>query len=215
MTHHLLTPEETAAGWTLLFDGRSLNGWRTYQNKPTDSWVVEEGVLYCKGSDTDKSDLRADLITAEQYDNFDLSLEWKLAPSGNSGIMYLVSEAEAAAYETGPEYQLLDDAWYAAELEDWQQSGANYAMNAPSVLATNPVGEWNHTRIRVENGKVEHWLNGQQVVTYELWSEEWERNKAAGKWKDTPSYGSARKGHIALQDHGSEAWFRNIKIQLL
>ena len=201
--------------WNPLFDGSSLKGWRTYQNKPNESWSVEGGVIYCKGSETDKSDMRADLITEEQYENFDFSVEWKIAQSGNRGIMYLVTEEEETAYLTGPEYQLLDNDYYEAELEDWQRTAANYAMNAPTSDEAKPVGEWNHTRIRVENGKVEHWLNGVNVVTYELWSEEWKENKEKGKWKDTPSYGSASKGHIALQDHGSEAWFRNIKIKQL
>lgn len=210
-----LNPQAGAAGWTTLFDGQTLNGWRTYQNKPNESWSVEEGVLHCKGSETDKSDLRVDLITEEQYGNFEFSIEWKIESGSNTGIMYLVTEAEATTYLSGPEYQLIDDNFYAHEQEDWQKTGANYAMHAPSSVPTKPVGEWNETRIVVNNGQVEHWLNGEQVVTYELWTEEWQRLKQEGKWQDAPNYGMARQGHIALQDHGSPAWFRNIRIRRL
>lgn len=210
-----LSKEDQAAGWKLLFDGKTLNGWRTYQNKASDSWTVQNGVLHCKGSTTDKSDLRSDLITAEQFENFELSLDWKISPQGNSGILYLLTEAEKAAYMTGPEYQIIDDLNFPEKLEDWQKTGANYAMNPAPTAQPRPVGEWNQTQIIVNKGHVEHWLNGKKIVEYEMGSDEWQQHKAQGKWKDTPSYGTARKGHIGLQDHGSEAWFRNIRIRQL
>src|ERR1700756_2153917 len=103
--------------WISLFDGKSLKGWRTYQNKPADAWSVENGTLHCKGSTSDKSDLQADLITDDEFENFELSLDWKLAPKGNSGIMYLVKETQRAAYLTGPEYQLIDDKNFPEKLE--------------------------------------------------------------------------------------------------
>ncbi|HYK57710.1 MAG TPA: DUF1080 domain-containing protein, partial [Flavisolibacter sp.] len=176
---------------------------------------VKDGTLYCKGSTTDKSDLRADLITTGQYENFDLSFDWKISPQGNSGVMYLVTEEFPAAYLSGPEYQLIDDLNFPSKLEDWQKTGANYAMDAAPAAQPKPVGEWNHTRIVVDKGHVEHWLNGTKVVDYQLWTEEWKQKKATGKWKDAPGYGLSKKGHIALQDHGSEAWFKNIKIKEL
>jgi hypothetical protein len=200
--------------WTTLFDGNTLNGWRTYQNKPTQAWEVQNGVLHCKGS-ASNSDLHADLITNEQYENFELALDWKIAPQGNSGIMYLVQETAPAAYETGPEYQLIDDANFPEKLENWQKTGSNYAMNPAPTAKPRPVGEWNHARIIVNNGHVEHWLNGDKIVEYNMNSEEWKQAKATGKWKDTPTYGTAKRGHIALQDHGSEAWFKDIKIRKL
>jgi hypothetical protein len=215
MSYNTLSATEKDSGWTLLFNGQSLDGWRTYQNKSSDSWTVVGGELHCKGSASDKSDLRADLVTKEQFDNFDLSVDWKISPQGNSGILYLVSEAEKTSYMTGPEYQLIDDANFPEKLEDWQKTGANYAMNPAPAAKTNPVGQWNTTRIVVNRGHVEHWLNGQKIVEYEMGSDEWKKNKAQGKWKDTPSYGTVKKGHIALQDHGSEAWFRNIKLKQL
>lgn len=214
-TDNNLSKTQQGDGWKLLFDGKTLTGWRTYQNKPADSWSVSDGLLYCKGSTTDKSDRRADLMTTGQYENFELELDWKLAPQGNSGIIYLVTEDYPASYQSGPEYQLIDDVHFPEKLEDWQKSGANYAMDPPSEIASKPAGEWNHTRIVVNRGHVEHWLNGKKVVDYQLWTEDWKRKKAVGKWKDAPGYGQAKKGYIALQDHGSEAWFKNVRIKEL
>jgi hypothetical protein len=203
-----------AEGYTALFDGKTLNGWRTYQNKPTQAWEVQNGVLHCKGSEGN-SDLHADLITVDTFRNFDLSLDWKISPKGNSGIIYLATEEQPAAYLSGPEYQIIDDINFPEKLEDWQHTGANYAMNPAPTAKPKPVGEWNHTRIVVNNGHVEHWLNGDKIVEYDLQSDDWKARKAAGKWKDAPAYGMATAGHIALQDHGSEAWFKDIKLRRL
>lgn len=210
-----LTEAQKAEGWVLLFDGKSLDQWRMYQDKPGNSWTVQDNAIYCKGSTTDKSDLRGDLITKEQFENFELELDWKISPAGNSGLMYMVNENSKAAYMSGPEYQMIDDEGFPEKLEDWQKTGANYAMNTASRQMAKPVGEWNHTRLVVNKGHVEHWLNGEKVVDYELWSDDWKANKAKGKWKDTPEYGMSKTGHIALQDHGSEAWFRNVRIRKL
>jgi len=215
VTDNNLARQEKQDGYQLLFNGRNMDGWRTYQNKPADSWSVKDGTLYCKGNSTDKSDRRADLITMDQFENFDLSLDWKISPQGNSGIMYMVTEDYPAAYLSGPEYQIIDDQNFPEHLEDWQKTGANYAMNTAPDARPNPVGQWNHTRIVVNNGHVEHWLNGSKVVDYQLGTDEWKQHKASGKWKDAPGYGASKKGHIALQDHGSEAWFKNIKIKPL
>lgn len=209
-----LSAQEKGEGWVALFDEQTLNGWRTYQNKPMQAWEVQNGVLHCKGS-TGNSDLHADLITNEQYENFELALDWKIAPKGNSGIIYLVQETMPAAYETGPEYQMIDDAGFPEKLEDWQKTGANYAINAAPTAKPAAVGEWNHTRILVNKGHVEHWLNGDKIVEYELGSDSWKQAKETGKWKDTPTYGMSKSGHIALQDHGSEAWFKDIKLRKL
>ncbi len=208
-----LTQAEREGGWKLLFDGQSLTGWKMYRQKPNNSWSVRDGVLYCKGSTTDKSDLRTDIITEDEFGNFELQIEWKISAGGNSGLMYLVSETAEAAYLTGPEYQMIDDQGFPEKLEDWQKSGANYAMHPPAEIRSKPAGEWNHTRVVVQNGKVEHWLNGAKVVEYEFNSEDWKKRKAEGKWKDVPSYGVNSMGQFALQDHGSEAWFRNILIR--
>lgn len=206
--------QKSNAKWKALYNGKNLAGWRTYQGKPADSWSVNDGMLYNKGN-KDTNTRHADLITASQYENFELSLDWKIAKGGNSGILYMVTEEYPRSYESGPEYQLLDDIGYPAKIENWQKTGANYAMDPPMVDATKPAGEWNNTVIMVNKGRVEHWLNGKKVVQYELWTDTWKQHKAAGKWKDDKGYGASKKGHIAIQDHGGEAWFRNIKIRKL
>lgn len=210
-----LTDTEQSEGYKLLFDGKDMAGWRTYKNKPANSWSVVDGVLYCKGNSTNKSDMRADLITNDEFENFDLSVDYKISPQGNSGIIYLASEEFSAAYFSGPEYQIIDDKNFPQKLEDWQKSGANYAMDPAPEAAPNAVGEWNTARIVKNKNHVEHWLNGKKIVEYELGSADWKKKKAEGKWKDAAGYGMTKKGHIALQDHGSEAWFKNIKIKLL
>lgn len=202
----------SSKGQKPLFDGKTLKGWRTYQNKPADSWMVKDGMLVNRGNKDPKTK-HADLITEKEYENFTLSLDWKIAPAGNSGILYLVTEEFPSSYLSGPEYQLLDDKGYPEKIEDWQKTGANYAMNPPMLDATKPAGEWNHTVIKINKGHVEHWLNGKKVVAYELWSDDWQKRKAAGKWKDAKGYGMAKKGHIAIQDHGGEVWLKDIVIE--
>jgi len=209
------SPTNESTGYKTIFDGKTMDGWRSYQNKPQDSWSVVDGMLYCRGSLTDKSDKRADLITTKQYENFDLSLDWKISPQGNSGIIYLATEEFPTSYLSGPEYQIIDDKNFPEKLEDWQKTGANYAMDAAPSAHPNPVGEWNNTRIVVNKGHVEHWLNGEKIVEYQIGTDEWRKKKTEGKWKDAAGYGVSTKGHIALQDHGSEAWFKNIKIKEL
>ena len=209
------SPTNESTGYKTIFDGKTMDGWRSYQNKPQDSWSVVDGILYCRGSLTDKSDKRADLITTKQYENFDLSLDWKISPQGNSGIIYLATEEFPTSYLSGPEYQIIDDKNFPEKLEDWQKTGANYAMDAAPSAHPNPVGEWNNTRIVVNKGHVEHWLNGEKIVEYQIGTDEWRKKKTEGKWKDAAGYGVSTKGHIALQDHGSEAWFKNIKIKEL
>lgn len=202
-------------GFKTLFDGKTLDGWRTYQNKKSDSWSVTDGLLHCKGSDSNKTDMQADLITNAQYENFELSIDWKISKAGNSGIIYLATEEFPAAYLSGPEYQIIDDINFPEKLEDWQKTGANYAMDPAPAAKPNPVGEWNTSKIVVDKGMVQHWLNGKKIVEYVFWTADWNKKKAEGKWKDAKGYGIARKGHIALQDHGSEAWFKNIRIKEL
>lgn len=206
---------EKKEGYTLLFDGKTMDGWRTYQNVKNDSWSVENGTLYCKGGASNYGKINADLITTKQYENFDLSVDWKISPQGNSGILYMVTEAYPTSYLSGPEYQIIDDKNFPEKLEEWQHTAANYAMDPAPAAVPNEVGQWNHTRIVVNNGHVEHWLNGKKVVDYQLWTDEWKKKKMNGKWKDAGGYGMSKKGYIALQDHGSECWFKNIQIKTL
>ena len=215
VTENKLTETEIKAGWKLLFDGKTMNGWRTFKNKSGNSWEAINGEMHCKGSATDKSDLRADLITIEQYANFELSIDWKIAKAGNSGIMYHVTEEFNAAYLTGPEYQLIDDEGFPEKLEDWQKTGTDYAMYNTISRPVKPAGEYNNSKIIFNKGHVEHWLNGVKVLEFEAWSEDWNKRKASGKWKDVKGYGMSKTGFICLQDHGSEIWFKNIKIKPL
>jgi Domain of Unknown Function (DUF1080) len=210
-----LTDAEKKEGWQLLFDGKTLTGWRMYQDKAADCWGVKNGEMYCKGSSTDKSDLRADIITKQPYENFELIVEWKIAAAGNSGIMYHVTEDNKAAYESGPEYQLIDDEGFPEKLQDWQKTGADYAMYTTSSRPTKPIGEYNITKIVVNGAHREHWLNGVKVLEFEAWTDDWKQRKATGKWKDEPNYGMAKTGYICLQDHGSGVWFKNIKLRKL
>ena len=207
-----LTEKEKKEGWVLLFDGTTLDGWRPYKNKESDGWSVKNGELYCKEEGVAK---RADLVTSNKYENYELQIDWKISPKKNSGIIYMVTEDNGATFESGPEYQLIDDTGYPARLSDKQLSGSNYDMHAPSAKVARPAGEFNHTRIVVNKGHVEHWLNGSKVVDYQLWTPEWEQTKANSKWKDVKPYGMAKSGHIALQDHGGGIAFKNIKLKPL
>jgi Domain of Unknown Function (DUF1080) len=215
-----LTPEERATGWQLLFDGKSKNGWHGYNGRDVAAWTIEECALKTTGTQTNYgSDLRPDLVTDAQYTNFELSLDWKGSKAGNSGIMYGVIEDPKyqAAWMTGPEYQLIDDVGFPQKLELNRQAGADYSMHAPDAAqkTLKPIGEWNTTRLVVNGAHVEHWLNGKKIVEFERWTPEWNALRDAGKWKDAPDYGKAKTGHIALQDHGSIFWFRNVKLRVI
>lgn len=210
-----LSLQEKADGYQLLFDGKTLNGWKGFKNQSIASWSVDNGTIHSRSGAENYGAITTDLSTLDQYENFELSIDWKISPKGNSGILYLVTEESDYSYETGPEYQIIDDVNFPEKLQDWQHTAANYAMNPAPDAAPNAAGTWNHTRIIKNGNHVEHWLNGKKVVEYELYSTEWYKNKAAGKWKDYPMYGKSGKGYITLQNHGSEAWFKNVKIKVL
>ncbi len=207
---NMLTKEEADAGWTLLFDGQTTSGWHNFKQESVEGWEIVDGLLMTEGGS-------GDIVTNGTYENFELSFEWRVASEGNSGVIYLVQEAEeyGAPYETGPEYQIIDDKNYPSDLQDAQKSGANYALHAPDTLAVKPAGEFNTAKIIINNGQVEHWLNDVQVVSYELWTDEWEQMVSETKFADMPEYGQSKSGHIALQDHGDAVAFRNIKIREL
>jgi hypothetical protein len=198
-----------------IFDGISFKGWHAY-NKPAENiknWTIIDSALVCLGSAADAHG--GDIVTDTEYENFELSWEWKVNKGSNSGVMYHVVEDSVylAPYETGPEYQIIDDIGFPQKLEDWQKTAADYAMFPPkSNKKLRPIGEWNSSKIVYNNGHVEHWLNGEKVVEFERDSEEWKKKRTSGKWKDFPGYASAKKGKIALQDHGQKAYFRKIYI---
>lgn len=215
--HNKLTKEEKAEGWQLLFDGKTLNGWRDFNGDAlTGPWFVEDGTIQAKGGGGDASGY---IVTDKLYENFELVWDWKIAEGGNSGVLYHVVENPAfkVPYVTGPEYQLIDDIGFPEKLEDWQKTAADYAMYIADKekLAIKPAGEWNSSKIVFDNGHVEHWLNGEKVVEFEAWTEDWFARKNSGKWENAPEYGLAQKGVICLQDHGSAAWFRNMKVKEL
>lgn len=215
--NNMLTEAEKAEGWKLLFDGQTLDGWRDYNGDSlTAPWIVEDGCIRAKGSGSDASGY---IVTDTIYENFELAWDWKIAEGGNSGMLYHVVENPKfkVPYVTGPEYQLIDDFGFPEPLEDWQKTAADYAMHVPDTSKTiiKPAGEWNTSKIVFDNGHVEHWLNGEKVLEFEAWTDDWFEKKNSGKWKDAPEYGLAHKGVICLQDHGSAAWFRNIKIKEL
>ena len=216
-TANALTAAERTAGWQLLFDGKSTAGWHGYNGKSPQAWSIEECSLKTTGTEGNYgSDKRPDLVTDREFTDFELSLDWKATKGGNSGIMYGVIEDPKydAPWKTGPEYQLVDDVSFGQPLQPAQKAGANYAMHVPneSQKTLAPLGEWNTTRIVVHGAHVEHWLNGKKVLEFERWTPEWNALRDSGKWKDAPDYGKFKTGRIALQDHGSVFWFRNVKI---
>jgi hypothetical protein len=213
---NVLSEDEISEGWTLLFDGESMNGWRVFKKMENNSWEVAEGTLHCKAFNDDGVNQRADLITEMQFENFDLRFEWKITPQANTGVMYHVTEDLQETYMTGPEFQIVDDVGYPGEVVDTQLTGSVYHMYAASMEKhLNPVGEWNESRIVVLNKRAEHWLNWMKVAQYTIQSDDWKAKIASSKWKDFPQFGVPEKGHIALQDHRNEVWFRNLKIKTL
>ncbi len=207
-----LTDAERAAGWMLLFDGKTTDGWRRYgADTMPPGWQAVDGALTRVGRG-------ADIITTRQFADFELTLEWKLSPegpAGNSGIFYRAPESSTAIYWGAPEMQILDDARHGDGRSELTSSGSNYALHGVPHGTARPVGEWNHVRIVAHGAHVEHWLNGKKVVEYALWSPEWEALVAKSKFAEHPQYGRAKAGHIGLQEHGSFVAFRNIKIREL
>ena len=202
-----LTAKEKADGWRLLFDGKTTSGWRGYRQKTMPAgWQVVDGALT-------RVSQASDIVTTEEFGDFELTLEWKVPPNGNSGVHYRVIEEDDVMWHTAPEYQVIDNAYKG--LKPTQAAGANYDLDPPSKDATKPIGSWNQTRIVAKGPHVEHWLNGAKVVEYELWTDAWTKKVAASKFKDYKSYGQARRGFIGLQDHNDRIQFRNIKIRPL
>jgi hypothetical protein len=211
-----LTGKEKKLGWKLLSDGKSYNHWHGYNmDEAPDCWAIEDGAFKVLTKGGEESNLG--LVTDSVYKNFALALEFKLDTAANSGIIYQVAEDPkyTYAYETGPEFQVIDHENWPDTLEDWQICGANYAMYPPRVRPFKPVGEWNQLFLMVNGNKVTQILNGEVVVEYEKYSEEWMKLRNSGKWTDYPDYGKFDEGHIALQNHSTTVWYRNIKLKEL
>lgn len=211
----------TPGEWITLFNGETLDGWKRYgADEIGPLWRVENGEIVCssEGGGEALPGTGGSLITVEQFDNFELELDWKISPGGNSGILYHVVEDTAyqREYETGPEFQLIDDDSYGADITELQKTGANYDMYAASQdKKVNPPGEWNSARIVYDRGRVEHWLNGARVLEFTEGSDDWKARYEESKWVDYPGWCKYKSGAIALQDHGHYIWFRNIRIRRL
>jgi hypothetical protein len=206
---NVLSDAEKAEGWKLLFDGKTTEGWRGYKKETCpDGWKAVDGALVRLGGG-------GDIVTVEQFGDFELSIDWRVAPGGNSGIIYRAKEGPGAPYLTGPEYQILDDAKHGDGKNVLTSAGSLYAVYGPSRPAAKPAGEWNRTRIVCRGPRVEHWLNGEKVVDAEIGSEDWNARVARSKWAKVPGYGKEAAGHIDLQDHGDKVEFKNIKVKIL
>lgn len=225
---NVLTDAEKAEGWELLFDGQVIDKFRAFRGEGVPpGWQIEDGTLAFIAEHGEEG--FGDIMTIEQYESFELSLDWKTAPCGNSGVLFHVTEDAEQEWHTGPEVQIVDateGCWsdYRADdavrhpgsdLKFSQFSGANYDLHDPSEDAVKPVGEWNTMKVIVNGPHVEHWLNGVKTVEYELWSPEWNELVAASKFNEYPKYGMNKTGHIVLQDHGKSVWFRNLKLRKL
>jgi hypothetical protein len=210
-----MQPESSKAEWKTLFDGKSTKGWHTYLKQDISPlWAVKDGALVLTGKGA------GDIVTDQQYGDFELELEWKISEGGNSGIMYHVQEDPKfkATYNTGPEMQVLDDERHPDAKQGTngnRTAGSLYDMLPPAKKATKPAGQWNKVKLVIKNNKAEHWMNGVKTVEYPTSGPGWDKMVEKSKFKGWEGFGKYQKGHIALQDHGDKVWFRNIRIREL
>ncbi len=197
-------------GFEVLFDGTSLEKWRGYQQEEIGTgWSIVGEALKFNGRGG------GDIITRDQFGDFELRFDWKVAEGANSGVMYKVGLGDAAPYLSGPEYQILDNAKHANGLNPKTSAAALYGLYAVTDPVLRDVGQWNTAKIIVRGKRVEHWLNGEKVVEAEIGSDDWNHRVANSKFKDWDRFAALPRGHICLQDHGDEVWFRNIRIKAL
>ena len=210
-----LPEAEVKAGWQLLSNGTDFTGWHGFNMKGIpDCWVIEDG---CFTMTTKGRAESQDIVTDKVYKSFALFAEFKLDTAANSGIIYHIKEDTIYKfpYETGAEYQVIDQENWPDSLADWQICGANYAMHPPKVRPYKTLGEWNQAFLVVNGNKVTHMLNGEVVVEFEKYTEDWKKLRADGKWANFPDYGKFDEGYISLQNHGTKVWYRNVKIKEL
>ena len=223
-----LSPEEEAAGWRLLFDGESFAGWKIYgaEDDQISGWKIENGALVFTRTVSTAGMIwnhinpfatgALDLMTKEKFGDFELVVDWQIAPGGNSGVFYAIpDESGYLTWTYGLEMQVLDDAGHSDGKIDKHRAGDLYDLQASPEPAAHPPGAWNQSRIRVENNRIQQWLNGVPTVDIVRGSDVWKQAIEASKFADTEGYGLATRGHIALQDHGDRVVFRNIKIREL
>jgi hypothetical protein len=216
-----LTTEQRNDGWQLLFDGKTTHGWHTYGATGIGAaWKVNDGTLWLDTSSKQDWQIKngGDIVTDEEFENFDLRLEWKISKNGNNGVMFYVHEDKPKynwPWETGPEMQILDNEGHADGKIHKHRAGDLYDLIASRVETVKPVGEWNQVEIKSLNGQLDLYLNGTNVVSTRMWDDNWRALIAGSKFKSMPAFGTYHKGHIALQDHGNMVWFRNVMVKRL
>ena len=203
--------------WKKLFDGKTTNGWHSYNKTTVSGWMAMDGTLMSHGNS-------GDLITNDEYENFELEFEFKTSPKGNSGVIYkIIEDPKNPSYFSGPEFQVIDDEGYPpfndngkmVSINEKQKTGANYDMYAPTQKAAKPAGEWSKGKILINNNHIEHWLNGVKVVEYEYGSDDWKEKLAVSKFAKWAYATPHAKGKIGLQDHSDPISYRNIRIRTL
>ena len=205
-------------GFISLFDGKSLDGWKAYMEDPIENaWTVQDGNLVLKCCSPKGN--YANIMTEAEFDDFDLRWEWKIEAGANSGLMFHVEEGPKQPYLTGPEYQILDNEGFRGgngkPVPPNEYTASHYAIEPAYQEVMKPLGEWNSSRIQVQGNAVTYWLNDVKTAEYEMHSEKWNEQIAAAKFGKWQLFGTTGSGHIALQDHGHGATFRNIRIKEL
>lgn len=203
---------EKEAGWIVLFDGTSTEHFRGYRQEsfPNRGWAVIDGTLRRTAGQGG-----GDIITREQFGDFEFVCEWLVTPGANSGIIYRCTEDKRYTWETGLEMQILDDEAHRDGSSPKTRAGSLYDLVGPKKDMVKPAGEWNEARVVAQGTHIRHYLNGELIVDIDMNSDEYREAHAASKWPGMPDMGTRMKGHIALQDHGDEVWFRNIRVREL
>jgi hypothetical protein len=205
-----LTAQEQADGWQLLFNGKDMSQWRSFKQPTVNSkWQIDENAIVLTSGGG------GDLISKQSYKNFELTLDWKIAEAGNSGIFVLADETGQYIYSHAPEIQILDNERHPDNKLDSHLSGSLYDLIASPVASHKKAGEWNTTKIRLENSALTIWQNGIQTAQVTIGNDEWNRLVAKSKFADWAGFAAATEGHLGLQDHGDKVWFKNIKIKEL
>jgi hypothetical protein len=204
-----ISPAEKAEGWKLLFDGKTLAGWRGYHTVEPNGWSVQDGALVFEAKQ------KGDLVTLQEYGDFELSFEWRISEEGNSGVLYRVALGDESSSRSGVEYQLLDNERAKDNKVGKHHAGAIYDLVAPAENFARPAGKWNKARVKIHGWKIEHWLNDNKVAEADLGTPAGREMIAGSKFKSWPRYASMSRGYIVLQDHSRVVAFRNLKIREL
>ncbi len=211
---NILTSQEVAAGWVLLFDGKQIDQWHLFKNTDSmDGWKASDGTIY----HNPQEGMGYDLVSNKAYEDFEFMLDWKIEDCGNSGIFWNVQENDGfdKTWQSAPEMQILDNKCHPDNKYPTHRAGDLYDMIETSIVNVKPAGQWNRIKIQSRDGVVDLWQNGVRVVSFTMHTPEWDKMVAKSKFKNMKNFGKARKGHIALQDHGNHVWFKNIKIREL